>query len=343
MFNWQEHEDLLETSAIILAIVLSGLITYILTPAIMRKMKERGIVGSDWNKKNRQRIPELGGISVLFGFTLGISITTGFLKLLDNFNGTPILAAIGVLFVAGMIGIIDDISDIPQRIKAIVVAFAALPLLIDRFGDAIIDLPFGLAIDLSSIDLIYWLVLVPIGITGIANAINMSAGYNGLETGQVSIISFCLLIVALTSGTNMQSVLVFAGLLGAAIGLNYFNGFPALTFVGDVGTLAMGATIGAGVIMGGIEFWGLIAIAPAFYEGIATAYYSFVKKVNRKEACSRPVIDEEGRLHPPKGAEKYTLAYQILNRKPMKENQLVRTILMIYLAFGALAIVLSLL
>lgn len=343
MIDWQEHKDLLETLAIILAIVISGIITYIITPAIMKKMKERGIVGTDWNKKDEKKIPELGGISVLFGFTLGISIATGFLKLVDNFNGTPILAAIGVLFVAGMIGIIDDISDIPQRVKAIVLAFAALPLLLGKFGDEIINFPFGLSLDLSSIDLIYWFILVPIGITGIANALNMSAGYNGLETGQVSIISFCLLIIAIITGTNMQSIMMFAALLGAAIGLNYFNGYPALTFVGDVGTLSMGAVIGAGVIMGGIEFWGIIAIAPAFYEGIATAYYSFVKNINRKESCSSPIIDEEEKLHPPKGSEKYTLAYLILSKKPMKENQLVRTILMIYLAFGSLAIILSIL
>lgn len=99
MFDLQEHKDQLETLAIILTIVISGHITYKITPAIMKKRMGRGIVGSDWNKKDRKRMPELGGLSVLFGFTLEISITTGFLKLIDNFNGTPILAAIGVLFI----------------------------------------------------------------------------------------------------------------------------------------------------------------------------------------------------------------------------------------------------
>jgi len=336
-----DSNALLNMVVILIAIVLSAISTYIMVPPIIRKMRERGIVGTDWNKKERTKIPELGGISILFGFPIGISIAAGLLKLLDSFYETPILAAVGVLYIGGMIGIIDDISDIPQRVKGVSIAFAALPLMLARFGDEIIDLPFGMNIDLSATYLLYWLILVPLAITCAANAMNMSAGYNGLETGQVTIVSFCLLTVALLKDTEMHSILIFASLFGATIGLNYFNGFPAATFVGDVGTISMGAVIAAGAIMGGIEFAGAIAIAPAFYELLATSYYTFIKKRDRKGACARPIIDEKGRLHPPKGAERFTLAFLILSKKPMKENDLVRTILCLYLISGLVAIALS--
>ncbi|MEM2899904.1 MAG: hypothetical protein QXT63_03860 [Thermoplasmata archaeon] len=142
-------------------------------------------------------------------------------------------------------------------------------------------------------------------------------------------------------GGSPDSILIFSALAGAAIGLNYYNGYPALTFVGDVGTLSMGAAFGAGVIIGGLEFAGIIAILPAFYEAFATIYYSIIKRIDRKEACARPIIDSDNKLHPPKGAERFTLAYLILHKKPMTEKSLVRTILGIYTTFGIIAIIIS--
>jgi len=345
MFDNIDPELLFNTIAFIIAIAVSGLATYMVVPSIMKRMKERGIVGVDRNRKDKNEIPELGGLSVLFGFPIGILLAAGILKLSDSFYEQPILAAIGVLFFAGFLGMLDDISDIPRKIKPIILAFAALPLVVVHFGDSVIDLPFGLNIDLSSIDLFYWLILVPIGITGVANAMNMSAGYNGLETGQVAIISFSLLMVATLIEANFQSILIFSALLGTALGLNYFNGYPAITFVGNVGTYSMGALIGVGVIMASIEFIGIIAIAPAFYELFAAIYYTFIKRIDPdtvRKAHSKPIIHDDGRLSPPKGAERFKLAYLILSIRPMTEKNLVRTILSIYLVFGVIAIIMVL-
>lgn len=335
-------DSLLITISITVAILASGMTTALLAKPIIRRMKERGIVGIDWNKKDRPEIAELGGFSLLFGFPIGIAIATGILKLFGTFVATTIIATIGVMFIAGIIGILDDISNIPQRVKAIVLAFAALPLMIAGTGDPTIVLPFGFALDFSgseALKLIFWMVVVPIGITGAANAINMSAGYNGLETGQVAIISVALMIAAIITIKNIDCILILAAVAGASIGLNYYNGYPALTFVGDVGTLSMGAVIGAAVIIGGLEFAGITAMLPAFYEAFSTFYYSFIRKTNRKEACAKPVLDEKNRLHPPRGAERFTFAYLILSKKPMTERELVRTILFIYILCGILAII----
>jgi len=340
-----ELGNLLQTADIIIALVISGLATGIILPPLMRRMKERGITGVDWNKKDRMEIPELGGIALLFGFSIGISIAVGVLKEYSSFNATPILAAIGVLFIAGMIGLIDDVSDIPQRWKGLLVAFAALPLVIAGSAEEIIDFPFGFQIVLGTneaLKLVYWLVIVPLAVTGASNALNMSAGYNGLETGQVAIISFALLSTTIIVKGPIESVLIFSALMGAAMGLNYFNGHPARVFVGDVGTLSMGAVVAAGAIIGGIGLAGAVAIAPAFYELGATMYYS-IKKIDRKVLCQRPIIDDENMLHTPKGAERYTLAYWILSKRPMTERSLVRVILGVYAVSGVLAIIVAIL
>ena len=183
---------------------------------------------------------------------------------------------------------------------------------------------------------------MPIGVTGVANAMNMSAGYNGLESGQVVVVSSVLLTISVLRGDPDFSPMLFASLLGCSLGLYFFNRYPAHVFIGDIGTLGLGAALAAGVILGHLEFYGLIAIAPAFYEGAATIYYGFRNKNGeRKSACKNPIIERNGVLRPPAGASRYTLAYWILSKRPMSEKALVRMLLLLYGVSGVIAITLS--
>ena len=339
----------------VLGFLVALLVVLLTMPPLIRKMRDGGMVGHDVNKRGRPIVAELGGITSLFAFSISLSIVVGVEKLTGNIAEPPYLAAISVFFIASMIGLIDDISNIRQRVKALAVVFAALPLMLVHFrnsGDGVgtieigentfVALPLDGILDFRATPLLYWFLLVPIGVTGVANAMNMSAGYNGLESGQIAIVSGSLLVVAAFKGTP-ESVLIFASLLGVALGLYVFNRFPSKVFIGDIGTLGLGAAIAAGVIIGGLEIYGLIAIAPVFYEAGATFYYAAVKKnENRREACQNPRIAEDGTLSPPKGANRYTLAYLLLGRKPMKERRLVATLLALYSLSGFVAIGLSL-
>ncbi len=226
------------------------------------------------------------------------------------------------------------------------VAFSSLPLMLVHLGPEVIDLPFGYALDFTGrFYLLYWLVLVPIGVTGVANAMNMSAGYNGLESGQIAIVSLTLLVIGYLHGISEFALLIFASLFGCSAGLFYFNRFPAKVFIGDIGdigTLGLGAAIAAGAILGHLEIYGLIAIAPAFYEAGASLYYGLTgTNSERRAACHDPTIGPDGKLRCPPGTSRYTLAYLILARRPMSEKALVRTLLGLYALAGVVAIILS--
>jgi len=323
--------------------LLAMTIVFVLTPPLIRKMHASGMVGQDVNRREKTLVAELGGIAALFAFSVSLSLVIGVRKLLGNVAEPPFLAAISVFFMAAMIGLIDDISDLRQRLKAIAVGFAALPLMLVHLGQTEIGFPLGYVWTFpGDWRLLYWLILVPIGVSGVANAMNMSAGYNGLETGQIAVVSGALLLVAELRGAPDVSLLVFGSVVGCALGLYYFNRFPARVFIGDVGTLGLGAAIAAGAILAHIEFYGLIAIGPAFYELFATISYG-IKKNNghRKEACKHPVIQEDGTLRPPHGAGRYTLAFALLSWHPMKEKQLVLALLALYAVCGLVAVLLS--
>lgn len=316
---------------------------FILTPPLIEKMKAGGMVGADVNKLGKPQVAEMGGIAALFAFSVSLSFVVGFQKLQGNVAEPPFLAAISVFFMAATIGLIDDISNLPQRLKAVAVAFAALPLMLVHLGSPIITFPLGYQwAFLGEWHLVYWLILVPVGVTGVANAMNMSAGYNGLETGQIAVASLAMLAVGEIRGAPAVAMLVFGAVLGCSLGLYVFNRFPAEVFVGDIGTLGLGAGLAAGIILAHIEFYGVITIIPAFFELGAALYYGRQgRNGERKQACRNPVITEDGRLEPPNGANHFTLAYWILSKRVMNEKQLVQALLALYGISGLCAVLLS--
>jgi len=105
-----------------------------------------------------------------------------------------------------------------------------------------------------------WLVFMPIVIfiiTAVSNGANLTDGIDGLAAGTSAIIVFALGVFAWVSGNinfasylnimyipNVGELVVFiAAFLGGLIGFLWYNTFPATVFMGDTGSLSIGAVI----------------------------------------------------------------------------------------------------
>lgn len=105
-----------------------------------------------------------------------------------------------------------------------------------------------------------WIVFIPIVIlivTAVSNAANLTDGLDGLATGVSGIIAATLAILAYVSGNSIiadylnifylpysgELVIFSAAFLGACVGFLWYNAFPAKVFMGDTGSLAIGAII----------------------------------------------------------------------------------------------------
>ena len=326
--------------AFIISIVISFMIAIALIPHLMDKMRKAGITGVDVNKPDKPVIPEMGGLACLIAFSLTLLVVSWIKRALGiDFELIPIYTVLPVFAIAALIGALDDLRGISRGKKAIYLMLASIPLLITQTGNPIIFTPFYI-FDFTGIPWFYWFIVVPIGVTGAANALNMHGGYNGLESGEVVIISFFLLIISYITEPGGSALIIFGTLFGAALALYAFNNYPAKVFVGNVGSFGMGATIAAGVIVGNIEFFGAIFFLLAFYELVATIYYK-IKGIERRAACMNPIILKDGLLKPPKGSEKYTLFYLLLSKKPRTERQFKNLILSIYVLLGVVALSMS--
>ncbi len=310
-------------------------ITFAATPFYAKRALAKGIFGRDVNKAGHPRVAEMGGLAVFAGVASSVSLGILFLTFIDaNFALlTLLLAALAALSLTALIGVFDDLFKLTWKTKALMPLAAALPLVAVKAGETVMSIPFVGDVDFG---LFYTFILVPLGVTGAANAFNMSAGYNGLEAGIGFIVSAALLAIAVASGST-AAVVVLAALAGACLAFLKFNWFPARVFPGDVGTLVVGVGVASAAIIGNLEKFAVILIIPAFYELAATVYYA-AKGVWRRPACHNPVIAKDGRLKPPKGAEYYTLFYLILSKKPLREADLVKTVYAVYAAFAAIAL-----
>lgn len=259
-------------------IVLVGAVSFMVAVVgvgvLVPRLRAAGMVGRDLNKAGQPEIPEMGGLAVVGGFGVGVILAIA----LEAFNSsllrvdfTMLLAVLCTVLLTTLIGVADDLVSMRQVVKALLPVVAALPLMAVRAGHQAITLPVVGGLDLG---LIYPLVVVPVGVTGAANAVNMLAGFNGLELGMGLVAMGSLAAIAAALGEATALAILLAG-IGASAGVLLFNWYPARIFVGDVGTLSVGAILAAACIVGNFEAAGVIVILPYGLDFLLKARHGF--------------------------------------------------------------------
>jgi UDP-N-acetylglucosamine--dolichyl-phosphate N-acetylglucosaminephosphotransferase len=273
---------------VFLIFLVSFAVSFVEFPIIIPRLKRAGITGKNMNSEKQEEIPEMGGLVIAAGFGAGIIFAIGLRTFFDVFLSvslTSILAVLSTVLIVVIIGVFDDLISIRQWIKAIMPVFAALPLIALKEGFTVMKIPLVGLIDFS---LFYNIILIPLGLTGAANAVNMLAGFNGLEVGMGLVAIGSLSIIAYLIGET-TAFLLSVVMLGSLFAAMCFNWYPAKILIGDVGTLTIGAVMASIVIIGNFETAGVILIIPYIIDFIIKAKnhfpYSFGVYRNGKLYC----------------------------------------------------------
>ncbi len=309
----------------------SGLFfVYIFMPPAMRELRKRGIVGADAHKLSHPLIPEMGGIVIVAG--LMVSVFTG--VLLRPEKTELLLSFLGTVIISGIIGAIDDIYTLNARLKPLLTVLASFPILILQTYTPSIVFPLIGGTRLTKV----YPLLVPVVMAVTSNAVNMMDPFNGVMSGSCSIITLTLLVSALLLGLS-DAALLCTILLGVLLAFYYFNRYPSKIFSGDVGSLSIGAAIGAISILGRLEVVAVVAFMPQ----IMNAFYglSTIGRLYERRTVARPTrLMEDGRMRAradPRAP--ITLARFILARGPLKENEAARVFMVLSIIAGCLALV----
>ena len=144
------------------------------------------------------------------------------------------------------VGIVDDITDMPAKLKLLGQIFAAC---IVTLGGIRIEFVTGFF--QSSMIHLEWLSVpvTVIWIVGIVNAVNLIDGLDGLAAGVSGISATTLAVVSMINGDGDTAILCFI-LAGACVGFLVYNFHPASIFMGDTGSMFLGYTLAILSIMG---------------------------------------------------------------------------------------------
>ena len=133
-------------------------------------------------------------------------------------------------------------------------------------------------------------------ITAVSNGANLTDGLDGLATGTTAIAGTALLVLAYVSGSivfssylnimyipNSGELVIFtAAFIGAAIGFLWYNSFPAQVFMGDTGSLAIGAIVAVIALAVRKEFLLPIIAGVFLAENVSVilqvSYFKYTKK-----------------------------------------------------------------
>ncbi len=248
------------------AILTGLLISFVVGPWVIEKLRSfqiRQVVREDVPSRHMAKngTPTMGGSLILAALIIPTLLWS---DLTNRYTWVVLLTSLGF----GALGFLDDYKKVRDKngigIKArykfpIQVAMALVVSLILFFAfdhDSRLIFPFFKKV---MPDLGDWYILFSVlVIVGTANAVNLTDGLDGLAIGPVLIsggtfMLFCYLAgnyrfatylqIPFVKGSGELTVLCGA-LVGSGLGFLWFNTYPAQVFMGDIGSLSLGAALG---------------------------------------------------------------------------------------------------
>ncbi|MTJ82059.1 MAG: phospho-N-acetylmuramoyl-pentapeptide-transferase [Telmatospirillum sp.] len=253
------------------AVATALLISFLAGPAVIRWLKRKQghgqpirTDGPETHLLTKKGTPTMGGFLILLAVTLS---TLLWADLTNPYVWIVLMVTLGY----GLIGFTDDYlkvskrntKGLPGKLKLagqIVIACVAAGLItrlapeqlstamtVPFFKNVLLQLGWG------------YLAMAVFVMVGASNAVNITDGLDGLATVPVMIASGVFALISYLVGhavfanylqihhvPGASELAVFCGaLVGAGLGFLWFNAPPALVFMGDTGSLAMGGALGA--------------------------------------------------------------------------------------------------
>ena len=251
------------------AIMTALLFVFLFGPAIIDMLRIKQGKGQPIREDGPQShlakrgTPTMGGLMILAGFTFSILLWA-------NLSNTYVWIVLGVTLVFGAIGFYDDYLKVTKRtssgfsgrvrlvLELIVAGLAAAAIM--RMSDAnfagTLTVPFfkDLLIQLGPLFVVFGALVI----TGSGNAVNLTDGLDGLAIVPVLNAAATFGLIAYLSGNAKfagylqihhaagagELAIICGALIGAGLGFLWFNAPPAMIFMGDTGSLALGGALG---------------------------------------------------------------------------------------------------
>ena len=252
------------------ALVTALLITILVGPAFIRfltRLKFGQVIPEDVEAHMQKAgTPTMGGLLMGFGVLVAVLLWA-------DLTNVYIWLALLVFVGFGIVGLVDDWLKVVKKhnkglsarakfVGQVLVAGTAMFLLIEQPAyDTHLAFPFFKALypDLGW----FYLPFAVLVMVGASNGVNLTDGLDGLAIGPSIVAGACFAVFVYVAGhveiakylriayvPGMGEVAVFCGaLVGAGLGFLWYNAYPAQVFMGDVGSLSIGGSLGFVAVM----------------------------------------------------------------------------------------------
>ncbi len=194
-----------------------------------------------------------------------------------------ILLPLAVMVSSGVLGAVDDLLNLlggkskglAPRFKfawLLLISTVAASVLFLFFDLRSIYIPFAGKFEIG----IWYLPIAIVAILGTANAVNLTDGLDTLAGGTAAIAFAAYGVIAFLQGQQYLVTFAFT-VVGATLAFLWFNAHPARVFMGDTGSLALGATLGTLALMTGhwllLPVVGLVFVLEAGSDLLQVGYF----------------------------------------------------------------------
>ena len=240
--------------AIMIGFLSSVILGYVMIPLLKKlNVGQRVSIFVGENHKKKEGTPTMGGLIFIIAtfFTTLILLITNKIELTTNL-GIILLVFLGY----ALIGFLDDFLSIKRHNNEgltsfqklffqLIIAVGFFYLYIKNGGHtALVVSTLGINIEMSWFYGIFLLFVL----VGSSNAVNLTDGLDGLAGGLSAIAFIAFSLISLVVGFEEIGIFTFV-LTGAVMGFLIYNTYPAKVFMGDTGSLSLGAVMGAVAII----------------------------------------------------------------------------------------------
>jgi phospho-N-acetylmuramoyl-pentapeptide-transferase len=272
--------------SLLLAGSVALIVSLVGTPALIGSLKARGIgqqIREDGPSGHvtKAGTPTMGGLVIVAAAVLGYaaghlrSASRGHLKVTAVFT-TPGLTVILTMLGAAIVGLTDDWIKVRQRrnlglskrtkILGQLIVGIGFAVLATKWAHVRTDISFTRLSSLSlHLPTLLWAVFAVLVIIGSSNAVNLTDGLDGLAAGSSAFAFSALAVIAFWqfrhtgfyhvphAANALDLAMISAGMVGGCTGFLWWNAAPAQIFMGDVGSLAIGAGLAAVCLIGNLD------------------------------------------------------------------------------------------
>lgn len=248
--------------------------------------------GPKWHQK-KSGTPTMGGIMFIVGIGIAAAVCTIIFILKNNMNAdTGKLALLFLIALGfGIIGFIDDYIKVAKKRNLGLTALQKfiLQLLLTIAYIVAVYAMGGMSTDILipfiniSWTMPIWLYIpfVMFIMVGVVNAVNLTDGLDGLASSVTIVVSLFFMASAAIFA-SMGVYYLAAAVIGALIGFLIYNKYPAKVFMGDTGSLFLGAVVALMAIDMRLHIYliivGFIYFAETLSVILQTAYFKYTRK-----------------------------------------------------------------